>query len=142
MSSLKGKKTHQSLKDSFNKEAAAALRYLYFAKLAEIEGLTAVADVFRKFAQGAECSAHGSLDFLKPAGDPETDFGLTDTESNLESALLAEARVSAQDYPAMALTARREGFSDIASWFETLAKLKKAHHDELTQTSKKVKGKK
>ena len=30
-------------------------------------------------------------------------------------------------YPSMAKTAREEGFSDIAEWFETLAKAEKSH---------------
>ncbi len=30
-------------------------------------------------------------------------------------------------YPGMAKTARSEGFSEVADWFETLAKAEKAH---------------
>ena len=30
-------------------------------------------------------------------------------------------------YPGMAKTARNEGFSEIADWFETLAKAEKSH---------------
>ena len=38
MSNLKGTKTHQNLKDAFAGESQANRRYLYFAKIADIEG--------------------------------------------------------------------------------------------------------
>ena len=35
---LKGTKTHQNLKDAFAGESQANRRYLYFAKIADVEG--------------------------------------------------------------------------------------------------------
>lgn len=128
MSRLSGKKTQDYLVESFKKEAADALRYLYLAKRAEIEGLPEAARLFRKFAQGGECNAHGCLDFLD---------SVENTEHNLETAVLSETGAGVDQYPGMAQTARREGLPDIASWFETLAKLKKAHAEELAKTLKK-----
>jgi rubrerythrin len=38
MASLKGSKTFQNLKDAFAGESQANRRYLYFAKVADVEG--------------------------------------------------------------------------------------------------------
>lgn len=38
MAELKGTKTHQNLKDAFAGESMANRRYLYFAKVADVEG--------------------------------------------------------------------------------------------------------
>ncbi len=38
MADLKGSKTHQNLKDAFAGESMANRRYLYFAKVADVEG--------------------------------------------------------------------------------------------------------
>ena len=52
MTDLKGLQTHSNLKNSFSEEAGAAQRYLYFAKIADIEGFQDVAQLFRDLAEG------------------------------------------------------------------------------------------
>ncbi|MBM3517576.1 MAG: rubrerythrin, partial [Alphaproteobacteria bacterium] len=52
MSSLKGSKTHQNLKDAFAGESQANRRYLYFAQKADVEGYNDVSAVFRSTAEG------------------------------------------------------------------------------------------
>jgi rubrerythrin len=47
--------------------------------------------------------------------------------SNLKSAVHGETYEYTDMYPAMAKTAREEGFAEIADWFETLAKAEKSH---------------
>jgi len=49
---LKGTKTHQNLKDAFAGESQANRRYLYFAKVADIEGYPEIAGNFRETADG------------------------------------------------------------------------------------------
>ena len=127
MSSLKGSKTHQNLKDAFAGESQANRRYLYFAKVADIEGYPQVAGNFRETAEGETGHAHGHLDYLKPVGDPATDLPIGDTAQNLASAVHGETYEYTDMYPGMAKTAREEGFSEIADWFETLAKAEKSH---------------
>ena len=127
MSSLKGSKTHQNLKDAFAGESQANRRYLYFAKVADIEGYPEVAGNFRETAEGETGHAHGHLDYLKPVGDPATDLPIGDTAQNLASAVHGETYEYTDMYPGMAKTAREEGFSEIADWFETLAKAEKSH---------------
>ena len=90
MNSLKGTKTHANLKDAFAGESQANRRYLYFAKVADVEGRPDVAGLFKDTADGE-----------------------TYEYTNM--------------YPGMAKTAREEGFTEIADWFETLAKAEKSH---------------
>ncbi|MBW2381914.1 MAG: rubrerythrin family protein [Deltaproteobacteria bacterium] len=102
MSELKGSKTHDNLAAAFAGESQANRRYLYFAKVADVEGYPVVAGNFRETAEGETGHAHGHLDYLKKVGDPATGLGF-------------------------AKTAREEGFGEIADWFETLAKAEKSH---------------
>jgi len=62
---LERSKTHQNLKDAFTGESMANPRYLYFAKIADIEGYPEVAGNFRETAAGRTSHAHGHLDDLK-----------------------------------------------------------------------------
>jgi rubrerythrin len=47
MKSLNGTKTHQNLKEAFAGESQANRRYLYFAKVADVEGQPEIAGLFR-----------------------------------------------------------------------------------------------
>jgi rubrerythrin len=52
MAQLKGSKTEKNLKDAFAGESQANRRYLYFAKVADVEGYPEVAMNFRETAEG------------------------------------------------------------------------------------------
>jgi len=138
MSSLKDTKTHGNLKDAFAGESQANRRYLYFAKVADIEGYPEVASNFRETAEGETGHAHGHLDYLKQVGDPATGLPLGDTTLNLKAAIEGETHEYTDMYPGMAKTAREEGFKEIADWFETLAKAEKSHAGRFTQMLKSV----
>ncbi|HXH84236.1 MAG TPA: rubrerythrin family protein [Candidatus Tectomicrobia bacterium] len=127
MPELKGSRTHKNLKDAFAGESMANRRYLYFAKIADVEGYPEVAGNFRDTAEGETGHAHGHLDYLKRVGDPATDRPFGDTVQNLQSAIAGETHEYTDMYPGMAKTAREEGFAEIADWFETLAKAEKSH---------------
>ncbi len=127
MPDLKGTKTHDNLKAAFAGESQANRRYLYFAKIADVEGYPDVAGLFRDTAEGETGHAHGHLDYLKQVGDPATGLPIGATEENLKAAVAGETYEYTDMYPGMAKTARDEGFGDIASWFETLAKAEKSH---------------
>ena len=124
---LKGTKTHNNLKDAFAGESQANRRYLYFAKVADIEGYPEIAGNFRETADGETGHAHGHLDFLKQVGDPATGKPIGDTLKNLQSAVAGETYEYQSMYPGFAKTARDEGFAEIAEWFETLARAEKSH---------------
>ncbi len=52
MANLKSSKTHQNLKDAFAGESQANRRYLYFAKVADVEGYPEIAGNFKETADG------------------------------------------------------------------------------------------
>jgi rubrerythrin len=124
---LKGTKTHENLKAAFAGESQANRRYLYFAKVADVEGYPEIASNFRETAEGETGHAHGHLDYLKEVGDPATGEPIGDTTLNLKAAIAGETHEYTDMYPGMAKTARSEGFAEIADWFETLAKAEKSH---------------
>ena len=130
---LKSTKTHANLKDAFAGESQANRRYLYFAKMADIEGYPDVAGLFRDTADGETGHAHGHLDYLKQVGDPATGEPIGSTDKNLKAAIAGETYEYTEMYPGMARTAREEGFSDIADWFETLARAEKSHAGRFTK---------
>jgi len=127
MTNLQGSKTHQNLKDAFASECQANRRYLYFARLADIEGFPEIAGLFRDTAEGETGHAHGHLDYLRKMGDPATGLPIGTTKMNLDSAIAGETAENSEMYPRMAKVAREEGFSEIAEWFETLAKAEGNH---------------
>jgi rubrerythrin len=127
MATLKGSRTEQCLKQAFSEEAQANRRYLYFAKQADVEGLSDVAALFRSTADGETGHAHGHMDFLAQAGDPITGLPIGTTALNLASAVAGEIHEYTDMYPGMAKTARDEGFDEIADWFEILAKAERSH---------------
>jgi rubrerythrin len=124
---LKGTKTHGNLKDAFAGESQANRRYLYFAKIADVEGYPEIAMNFRETAEGETGHAHGHLDYLRKVGDPATGLPIGDTSANLKASVAGETHEYTDMYPGMAKTARDEGFPEVADWFETLAKAEKSH---------------
>ena len=127
MANLKDTKTHNNLKDAFAGESQANRRYLYFAKVADIEGYPEIAGNFRETADGETGHAHGHLDYLKQAGDPATDKPIGSTDRNLAAAVAGETYEYTEMYPGFAKAAREEGFEEIAEWFETLARAERSH---------------
>jgi rubrerythrin len=138
MAQLKGSKTHNNLKAAFAGESQANRRYLYFAKVADVEGYPEVAGNFRETAEGETGHAHGHLDYLKRVGDPATDLPIGSTDANLKAAVAGETHEYTDMYPGMAKTAREEGFAEIADWFETLAKAEKSHAGRFSQLLKSI----
>ncbi len=139
MAELKGSKTEQHLKDAFAGESQANRRYLYFAKMADIEGFTDAAGLFKDTADGETGHAHGHLDYLKKVGDPATGKPIGNTEEALAAAVAGETYEYTEMYPSMAKDARAEGFDDIAEWFETLAKAEKSHAGRFQQALDEIK---
>ncbi|MAT63467.1 MAG: rubrerythrin family protein [Actinomycetota bacterium] len=125
--SLEGTQTHENLKAAFAGESQANRRYLYFAKVADVEGYPDIAGNFRDTAEGETGHAHGHLDYMKSTGDPATGLPIGETAENLAAAVAGETHEYTEMYPGMAKTAREEGFEEVADWFETLAKAEKAH---------------
>ncbi len=126
---LKRSNTEQKLKDAFARNSVVNLRYLYFAAKADVEGYNDVSAVFRSTADGEAGQAHGHLEYLEVVGDPVTGLPFGATAENLKASIAAEMHDYIDIYPAMARTAREEGFDDIADWFEILARAERSHAD-------------
>ncbi|HET9882285.1 MAG TPA: rubrerythrin family protein [Candidatus Binatia bacterium] len=124
---LAASKSHQNLKEAFAGESQANRRYLYFARIADIEGYPDIGGLFRDTSEAETGHAFGHLDFLKEVGDPCTGVPIGSTEKNLKSAIEGETYEYTEMYPGFAKTARDEGFLELAEWFETLAKAEKSH---------------
>ena len=121
-------KTHQNLKAAFAGESQANRRYTWMAQVAEKEGLPEVAGLFKHSADGETGHALRHLMFLAAqAGDPATGLPLGDTLTNLKSAVAGETYEYTDMYPEFAREAREEGHTEIAAWFETLAKVERFH---------------
>jgi rubrerythrin len=139
--SLNGTKSLENLKEAFAGESQANRRYLYFARIADIEGFPDIAGLFKDTADAETGHAFGHLDFLKKVGDPVTGVPIGKTELNLKSAVEGETYEYTQMYPGMAKTAREEGFAELSEWFETLAKAEKSHAGRFAKGMKQIAGK-
>lgn len=127
MADFADSRTVQNLRAAFAREASALRRYLYFARIADIEGFGEVARLYRELAEALEGHADGHMDFLKIAGDPLTGRPIGETEENLAASVAGEEDNVERYYPEMARIAREEGFDQVASWFDTLVTAKQAH---------------
>jgi rubrerythrin len=138
--SLKGTKSLDNLKGAFAGESQANRRYLYFARMADIEGYPDVGGLFRDTSEAETGHAFGHLDFLKEVGDPVTGVPIGKTENNLRSAVEGETYEYTEMYPGFAKTARAEGLPELAEWFETLAKAEKSHAGRFAKGLEKIAG--
>ena len=127
MPNLDGSQTHDNLKAAFAGESQANRRYLWMAKVADVEGFPEVAGNFRQTAEGETGHAHGHLDYLRQVGDPATGLPIGETPENLKASIAGETHEYTDMYPGMAKDARDEGFEEIADWMETLAKAERSH---------------
>jgi rubrerythrin len=138
MTELKGTKTHDNLKEAFAGESMANRRYLFFARQAEKENLTEVAELFRDTAEGETGHALSHAEYLAPAGDPATNEPIGTTVLNLASAVAGETYEFTAMYPGFSATAREEGFDEIADWFATLARAERTHAGRFQKALEKL----
>ena len=80
--------------------------------------------MFRSTAEGKTGNTHGHLEYLEEVGDPATGKPIGDI---LKTAIASETHEYTDMYTGMARAAGREGFGEIADWFETLAKAERSH---------------
>lgn len=140
MSDFKGLPSQDNLKVAFANESTTVHRYLYFATIADIEGYPDVAQLFRELAEGGLHAVQGNLDYLKQTGDPTTDLPIGETARNLLVAMSSEMHDHEERYRQMSVEATEDQFTDIASWFETLAKLKRSHVRRLREAHEHLVG--
>lgn len=125
--------TYHNLKKAFEDEAKLYFRYKYFLSVSEYEGLEKISKMLRDFSESSIDNVQGNMDFLRNFKDPSSGVPLGNTSQNLASILQTEIEQSSDLYPQMAKIAREEGFSDVASWFDTLEKCKRVHVTKLNE---------
>lgn len=118
MAELNGSKTQENLLKAFAGESQARNKYTYFASTARKEGFEQIAAIFQETADQEKQHAKLHLQLLA---------GIGNTLENLKAAAAGENHEWTEMYPAMAKTAKEEGFEEIARLFENLAKIEKEH---------------
>ena len=129
--SLKGTNTEKNLLAAFAGESQARNRYTYFASKARKEGYEQISAIFLETADNEKEHAKVFFKYLE-GGDVEITAGypagvIGDTKANLEAAAAGEKMEWSTLYANFARKAKEEGFDDVASSFEQIAKVEKFH---------------
>ena len=120
MSKYSGTKTEQNLLAAFAGESQARNKYTYFSAVAEKEGLSKIAEIFKKTANNEE--QHAKMWLTEPEG-------IADTKTNLKNAADGENYEWTDMYVGFAKTAEEEGFKELAAKFRAVASIEKRHED-------------
>ncbi len=120
MTDLKGTRTEGNLRAAFAGESQARNKYTYFASVAKKEGYEKIAAIFLETADNEK--EHAKLHLKKLNG-------IGSTIDNLRAAAAGEMDEFMDMYPRMAREAREEGFPEIATLFESIAEIEKAHQE-------------
>jgi rubrerythrin len=131
MASLKGTQTEKNILIAFSGESQARNRYTYFASQAKKDGYVQIQSIFEETANQEKEHAKRLFKLLEggevqiaatfPAGVVGT------TAENLREAAAGENHEHTTMYPEFAVTAREEGFANIADIFLAIANAEKQH---------------
>ncbi len=129
--SIKDSKTEQNLLKAFAGESQARNRYTYFSSVAKKAGFEQIANIFTETAENEKEHAKIFFNHLE-GGDLEVTVTypagiISDTQTNLEAAAAGENMEWTTLYADFAKTAKDEGFPEVASSFEQVAKVEKFH---------------
>jgi rubrerythrin len=123
-------KTENNLKAAFAGESQARNKYLFYAKVAQKEGLHYVAKLL---IETADNEARHAKDELALLG------GLGDTAANLEAAAAGEDHEATDMYVRFAQEADEEGNKSAAVLFRQIAKIEAHHRDRFRRLLELVK---
>jgi rubrerythrin len=118
MKPLAGTRTEKNLWTAFAGESQARNKYTYFASEARKAGYEQIAAIFQETADNEKEHAKRILKFLG---------GIGDTAANLEAAAQGENYEWTTMYKEFAAVAREEGFTEIAAFFEGVARVEEEH---------------
>ncbi|MCL1854930.1 MAG: rubrerythrin family protein [Clostridia bacterium] len=122
MKSLKGTRTEANLREAFAGESQARNKYTYYAGKALKDGYVQIAGLFTETADNEKEHAKLWFKLLHDGSVPSTGINLGDAAAGENSEWTGM-------YPRMAREAREEGFDAIASQFEDVAQIEKAHEE-------------
>jgi rubrerythrin len=128
---LKGSQTEKNLLTAFAGESQARNRYTYFASRARKEGFRQMEAIFLETADQEKEHAKRLFKFLQ-GGSAEVTASfpagvIGTTAENLAAGAAGENYEWTEMYPSFAKVAREEGFTDIATAFESIAVAEKQH---------------
>ena len=131
MASIKGTRTEQNLLKAFAGESQARNRYTYAASVAKKEGYVQIANIFLETAENEKEHAKRFFKFLRGGGVEITAMypgGTIDTTiDNLKMAAAGENEEHTILYPGFAEVAEEEGFPEVATCFNMIAKVELEH---------------
>lgn len=133
MKSFKGTQTEKNLVTAFVGESQARNKYTFFAAKAREDGFHQIAAIFEETA--SQEKEHAQRLFKLLEGGEVTLTGafhagkVGTTAENLQAAADGEDYEWKTMYPEFAKTARDEGFSAVATIFESIAKAEKRHSE-------------
>jgi rubrerythrin len=131
MASLRGTQTEKNILTAFSGESQARNRYTYFASQAKKDGYVQIQAIFEETANQEKEHAKRLFKLLE-GGEVEITAAfpagvIGTTVDNLKEAAGGENYEYTVMYPGFAVTARKEGFTDIAAIFEAIAVAEKQH---------------
>ncbi len=128
-----GTQTEKNLEAAFAGESEARNKYTYFASVAKKEGYEQISALFLKTAENEKEHAKMWFKELK---------GIGDTPENLLSAAEGEYYEWTDMYEGFAVTAEKEGFTELAAKFRMVAAVEKHHEERYRALLKNVETKK
>ena len=133
MKELKGTKTEANLQAAFAGESQARNKYTYYASKAKKDGYVQIAELFE--ATAANEKEHAKIWFKLLHGG-----AIPDTRANLLDAAEGENYERTDMYAGFAVTAREEGFVEIAALFDQVGKIEKMHEERYRKLLANVEG--
>ena len=133
MKELKGTKTEANLQTAFAGESMARNKYTYYASKAKKDGYVQIGKLFEETANNEK--EHAKIWFKLLHGGE-----MPDTAANLLDAAEGENYEWTDMYAGFAVTAREEGFDEIAVLFEKVAAIEKMHEERYRKLLANVEG--
>ena len=130
---LKGSRTEANLMAAFAGESQARNKYTYYASKAKKDGYVQIAKLFEETAANEKEHAKIWFKLLKGGSVPST-------IENLEDAAAGENYEWTDMYSGFAKEAKEEVFDDIATLFEMVAEIEKAHEERYRKLLANIKG--
>ena len=139
---LKGTQTEKNLVAAFAGESQARNRYTYFASQARKEGYEQIAAIFEETANQEKEHAKREFKFLE-GGEVEITAGfpagvIGKTVENLKAAAAGEHYEQTEMYPGFAETEDKEGFTEIAEVFRSIAVAERRHEERYNALAKNI----
>ena len=130
---LKGSKTEKNLQAAFAGESQARNKYSYYASKAKKDGFVQIGNLFEETANNEK--EHAKIWFKLLHGGK-----VADTITNLKDAAAGENYEWTDMYANFAKEAHEEGFKDIATLFEGVAKIEKEHVERFLKLLSNIEG--